>query len=207
MIFEFSLDKAKYYELASFYGSSFLNAYELRQSENLELERDYNFPKVERDEANYLSDNGKPIRFPIIIKGGKYKTVVDGEVKEIEIDDIKLPDSTIVKFSRKKILNRTPIEGANKTFKEYGGFDDWQMSFKGVCIGKGAKYPKEEVEKLLLIESITDSLTINVGELFTMKGILAIATSDFDFPPVGYVNLQPFSFKAYSDVPKEIMIK
>ena len=52
------------------------------------------------------------------------------------------------------------------------------MTLTDVCIGKGSKYPKEDIEKLSLIDSLTDSLTIKVGELFTTKGILAIVTSD-----------------------------
>lgn len=159
-------------------------------------------------ETSYL---GLPIFFPITLKGGTYKYLSNGVVAKKQLKDFRLPATCVASFNRRKIKAKTRTSGGEGSVKELYGFDDWQITIKGICLDdpghpQGAKTFLEQHQRLLEFESLTDSILVE-GSLFRAKGIYRMDIDEIDFPStIGKGRYMAFSITGESDEPLELIL-
>lgn len=125
-------------------------------------------------------------------------------------------DTVLMTVSQTKNIIRTPIQGKSGTIKEYVADGDFEIDVSGIIVSEGENtYPTDEVEALMELFSIPDSLKItsefldHFGVIVPkgMAGISEVVITNFNFPQTkGMRNSQLFTCKMISDTPIELII-
>lgn len=169
--------------------------------------------KTDANESFEMSAMGTPIMFPIQFSSGNYKKYNQrGELVDVKMNDFRLPITSLVSFSRDKIMAVTRINGGNGTVKEIYGFDDWQITINGFLIPdaaqpQGKKTPLEQEEELVRWDNLACSIAV-FGEVFKAGKIKNLTIKGIRFEPMrGRPNIRTFTITAISDNPIELNIK
>ncbi len=163
-------------------------------------------------QASRLSYLGTPVIFPITFKGKKYQVYNDrGEITLEAFETFELPVAVFVEFRQPTIIRRTKILGSRGTVKELYGDDDWSVDIKGVCLDDPshayAKTAMQQHEALVNWKRVKDAIAVE-GELFYVKGIRNIVIEDIRFGQIpGKPNTMPFTIRAKSDEPEELILQ
>lgn len=150
---------------------------------------------------------GTPIIFPVQFRGGDYP-VYDwyGKPKMKRYDDLWLPATTMVDFSRAKNVIKTNVLGANGTVKEIFGFDDWNIRIRMLCLNDNRFKAREYADMLQDWFEIAGGINV-FGSIFSKKEIYNIIVEDFDIKSVtGSPDVIPIEMSAVSNEPVEIFL-
>ena len=125
-------------------------------------------------------------------------------------------DTVLMTVTQVKNIIRTPIQGKSGTIKEYVADGDFEIDVSGIIVSEGENtYPTDDVESLMQIFTIPDSLKVtsefldHFGVIVPkgMAGISEVVITDFSFPQTeGMRNSQVFTCKMISDTPIELII-
>lgn len=160
---------------------------------------------------------GLPIFTNLEIQGGSYQFFND-ETQRNEINSysgLQL-DTVLMTVTMSKNIITTQVQGRNGTVKEYTSDGDFEIDVRGVLIGDGQNnYPELEVEELVRLLTVPDTLTVTSDFLSRfssispagIEGIDKVVVTDFSFPQKeGYRNAQLFQFKLLSNAPIQLTI-
>ena len=150
---------------------------------------------------------GTPIVFPVQFRGGDYP-VYDwyGKPKMKRYDDLWLPATTMVDFSRAKNVIKTNVLGANGTIKEVFGFDDWNIRIRMLCINDNKYKAREYADMLQDWFEIAGGINV-FGSIFSKKEIYNIVIENIDIKSVtGSPDVIPIEMTAVSNEPIEIFL-
>jgi hypothetical protein len=169
--------------------------------------------KQETPAYDRMSQSGTPVMDTIVFEGKSYNVLdKDGKVSQKSFKDFELPVASLVSINRAKRIIKTPVNAGNGTVKELYGFDDWHIDINGFCIPdssqpQGLTTPAQLRDELYQWEKIADSIRIK-GGLSINKDIHDIAIEDFrTWQLKGSPKLIPFSIRAISDEPVELLLK
>lgn len=168
-------------------------------------------PNVKEDFVNedqiLKSVYGTPIIYPVQFRGGDYP-IYDwyGKPKLKRYDDLWLPATTMLDFSRAKNTIKTNVLGLNGTVKEIFGFDDWQIRIRMLCLNDNKYKAIEYADMLQDWFEIAGGINV-FGSIFSKKEIYNISIEDFDVRSVsGSPNVIPIEMTAVSNEPVEIFL-
>ena len=150
---------------------------------------------------------GTPIIFPVQFRGGDYP-VYDwyGKPKLKRYDDLWLPATTMVDFSRAKNVIKTNVLGLNGTVKEVFGFDDWQIRIRMLCLNDNKFKARKYVDMLQDWFEIAGGINV-FGSIFSKKEIYNIVIENIDIKSVtGSPDVIPIEMTAVSNEPVEIFL-
>lgn len=150
---------------------------------------------------------GTPIIFPVQFRGGDYP-IYDwyGKPKTKRYDDLWLPATTMVDFSRAKNVIKTNVLGLNGTIKEVFGFDDWQIRIRLLCLNDNKYKAREYADMIQDWFEIAGGVNV-FGSIFSKKEIYNIVIEDIDIKSVtGSPDVIPIELSAVSNEPVEIFL-
>ncbi len=150
---------------------------------------------------------GTPIIFPVQFRGGDYP-IYDwyGKPKMKRYDDLWLPATTMVDFSRAKNAIKTNVLGANGTVKEIFGFDDWNIRIRMLCLNDNRFKAREYADMLQDWFEIAGGINV-FGSIFSKKEIYNIVIENIDIKSVtGSPDVIPIELSAVSNEPVEIFL-
>ena len=150
---------------------------------------------------------GTPIIFPVQFRGGDYP-IYDwyGKPKMKRYDDLWLPATTMVDFSRAKNVIKTNVLGLNGTVNEVFGFDDWQIRIRMLCINDNKYKAREYADMLQDWFEIAGGINV-FGSIFSKKEIYNIVIENIDIKSVtGSPDVIPIELSAVSNEPVEIFL-
>jgi len=174
------------------------------------LPEDYSGYNPALDETyDRLSVFGTPVFGSFTIAGGTYK-VFDkrsGKLIDKTFMEFEFPVATLIEFKRPKTISKTPTIGSAGSVKEIFGFEDWQISIKGICLNDPSRWgtvnASEQKLRLIELNEIAGSLEISqekAGKIFHEKGISRIVFEDLSIGAIqGKPNMIPFEITATSD--------
>jgi len=163
-------------------------------------------------ESSTLSALGTEVFTNLAFQDGSYIPLDGGQ--PINYSGLRL-DSVLMTVSQAKNVVTTPIQGKSGTFKEYVSDGDFEIQVSGLIVSEDDSYPEFEVESLMSLFSVPDSLQITSEFLnhfgvispTGLSGIDEVVIVDFNFPQQeGFRNQQLFSCKMISDTPIELII-
>lgn len=126
-------------------------------------------------------------------------TVIRQARAKVKMEEFRLPNATMVDFSRGKNITTTQVYG--RTVKEIYGFDDWQIRIRMLCIaeknrGMTGQQIAHEVIKWV---SLADQIGV-IGRLFTDKDIHFITLDSIDVKSIeGSPDTVPIELLCSSD--------
>lgn len=150
---------------------------------------------------------GTPIIYPVQFVGSEYP-VYDwyGKLTKKNYQDLWLPATTMVDFTRAKNVIKTNVLGANGTVKEIFGFDDWQIRIRMLCLDDNKYKAREYADLLQDWFEIAGGINVR-GSIFTKKEIYNIVIEDFDVKTLaGSPGVIPIEMSASSNEPVEIFL-
>ena len=177
----------------------------------------FNVTEENTDEVVGKGNFGLPIFTNLEFEGGSYQFYnEDTERDEIlSYAGITL-DTVLMTVSMNKNIIKTAVQGRNGTVKEYSNDGDFEIDVRGVIVGDGQNvYPSLEVEELVRMLTVTDTLSINSDFLSRfssisptgIEGISDVVIESFTLPQrEGFRNAQLFQFKMISNTPIELTI-
>lgn len=148
-----------------------------------------------------------PIIYPVMFRSGEYP-IYDwyGKPKTRQYEDLWLPATTMLDFSRAKNVIKTNVLGANGTVKEVFGFDDWQIRIRMLCLDDAKFTAKQYADKLQDWFEIAGGINVH-GSIFSKKEIYNIVIEDFDIKTLaGSPGVIPIEMTAVSNEPVEIFL-
>jgi hypothetical protein len=173
----------------------------------------YRRRKFDEDIPVKTSMLGTEVFTNLSFKAGSFIPLGGGEPIPYEKQTI---DTVLMTVTQVKNIIRTPIQGKSGTIKEYVADGDFEIDVSGIIVSEGENtYPTDEVESLMQLFSIPDSLRITceflnhfgVASPKGISGIDEVVITDFSFPQTeGMRNSQVFSCKMISDTPIELII-
>jgi len=170
----------------------------------------YEIAKTEQDKGVRQSSYGTPVLTTIIFQGKDYNVIdKDGNIIQENYKDFELPIATLASIRRAKRIVKTQV--STGTVKEMFGYGDWQIDINGICIPdknqpQGLVSPQEQIDELKRWEKVADAIRIK-GGLFIHPDINDIVIEEFNTWQVkGSPNVIPFTIKAVSDQPVELLL-
>lgn len=150
---------------------------------------------------------GTPILFQAKFGTGFYlKYKPNGELTEVQMEELILPPATMFSFRRSKNITKTNVLGSTGTVKEIFGFDDWIIDVKGLALDEPNRSAEDQIAQLLKWEELADGINVS-GQLFNQHNILKVVMEDWnDNLTQGKTGVIAFSFQLTSDVPIELML-
>jgi len=110
-------------------------------------------------------------------------------------------DLALVTITQTKNIVTTAIQGKNGTIKEFISDGDYQVSINGIVWINDNIYPEDDVQTLINICKIPQSIKI-FSNFINMFGITEIIITDYSIAQQeGLRNQQPFTINAISDAP------
>lgn len=150
---------------------------------------------------------GTPIIYPVQFRGGDYP-IYDwyGKPKMKRYDDLWLPATTMLDFSRPKNIIKTNVLGVNGTVKEVFGFDDWQIRIRMLCLNDNRFKAREYADMIQDWFEIAGGINV-FGSIFSKKEIYNIVIENIDIKSVtGSPDVIPIELSAVSNEPVEIFL-
>lgn len=165
----------------------------------------FEVPEVEIDKNNVFSHLGTPIMFPIKFVGGRYKYFNNGQIDEIELDDLWLPATTIATFQASKQAVETLINGGNTRIIEVWSDLLFSVRLQGIIFPTDSQTAQEQVERLYQFARVKE---VNVvGDLFTILNIDTLFIKSFDVSQRrGYPNVYGFNLNCIQTKPAELIL-
>jgi hypothetical protein len=151
---------------------------------------------------------GLPVFSPIAFIGRQYKMFDrSGVLIDVNMPTFSMPATTLVDFSRSKILAETPQNAGEGAVVEMFGFENWAIRIRGLCIMDQAhpthKTAQEQKEEILLWESLASGVYV-AGDVFTEKNIQYMAIKSINISQLeGRPNVVPFEMNCISLTPPE----
>jgi len=142
-----------------------------------------------------LNNNGNEVFLPIwLIKSDGKKFMLQNTV------------SSIVS---KKTIVETQLVNRQGSVKEEISIDDWEINVKGIIISPDMDYPDQQVQDLVKLYELSDSLVIdNARTSICLKKGEKVVLKSLKFPELkGMKNLQPFEMDLVSDVEFTLFIQ
>ncbi|HVW98854.1 MAG TPA: DUF6046 domain-containing protein [Candidatus Babeliaceae bacterium] len=158
------------------------------------------------------SDLGTPYYSDLTIKGGSY---TDNNGKTLQYPGLQLV-TVVMTVNQAKNIITTSIQGMDGTVKEYIGMGDYEVTINGIItptqqvgttnVPANGVYPKNDVTTLKKILDAPVALEVTSWYL-QMLGIYNLVVKDYNIPQIqGGYSQQPFTIRALSDKPIEILI-
>lgn len=170
----------------------------------------FDIGQVTKDEAIALSQSGIPVLYPLTFKGKGYKKYDStGKLVDVQMNDFRLPASTIMELSRDKAETTTVLSGGVGSVIEMYGFENWQISIKGICFNESAHpqatTPAEQKKQLYRWEQLASSINIE-SELMREFDIYNLFIKRLKISQIpGKPQFIPFEIDAISDTPIELL--
>lgn len=139
---------------------------------------------------------GKDVWFPV--------KLVSAEHGELEID------VCTIAVNLTKTIIRTAVSERKGTVKECFNIDDYKFTIRGFFVGKGRRFPEDEIEQLKLIFESSEPVELHGGypELFLDKSCrIAIETLEFPEQQGKAHWVRPFSFTCETDYVEDLELK
>ena len=120
-------------------------------------------------------------------------------------------DTVLIDVQQSNNIVTTSVQGRSGTVKEYINRGDYALTFRGY-ISNGNKnnlnvYPEEEVQNFVNIMKKNGSIIVTNQRLNDIYKIDEVVINSYNLPTVeGLTNLQPFSFNAISELPKDFQL-
>lgn len=162
------------------------------------------------NEPKLISDFGTPIEFPIIFNSGVYDVlpILEDSVNSNKtglftytkkaFDEFYLPATSLIRYSRAKLITRTQNLVTGITVKEIYGHDDWSIEIKGVCLNERNRTAREQIQTLLDFEKILSPIRVTSEWLSHIK-VNFININEIIIPQLqGKPNSIPFEIRAES---------
>lgn len=147
------------------------------------------------DEANAIGVLGNPVFSNLIL------TSQDGSLS-LRIDTV------LITVSMVKNIVKTKVSGRNGTFKEYISDGDYRVDIRGVLVSPNSQvYPRDDIQTLKDLAELPEGVQAS-SDFLNLFGVKNLVIEQFTFPQNendGY-NTQPFTIKALSDEPLELLI-
>lgn len=117
-------------------------------------------------------------------------------------------DNTVISLTCKKTIVETPLVARKGTVKEEISIDDWEITIKGIIIGKTV-YPETEVERLKTLFEENRALGINnvLTSIFLDGQEKVVITSLELNDNKGMEHVQPFTMQLVSDTEFDLYIE
>lgn len=153
---------------------------------------------------------GTPVVNAILFKGGKYLQYDQkGNLSTQSIGNFLLPATSIVDFTRKKTITKTPTLGGQGTVKEIYAIEEWEITITGTCLSDSCRTEHQSAyDQQLALEAynrVAGNVNVAGGKLFLDKDIHAITIEDVTFKTKpGHPDEVDFTIKATSDNPIEL---
>ncbi|MFN8238637.1 MAG: DUF6046 domain-containing protein [Chitinophagales bacterium] len=170
----------------------------------------FDLPQISSvDQAVELSQSGTPILFPITFVGRGYnKYDKSGKIVIEQMQDFRLPSSAIMEIERSKALTTTPLSGGVGEVTEMYGFENWDISIKGICFNEPkhpqAKTPTEQKGMLYKWDCLADSIDVR-SDLLLALDITSITIGSIRFSQLpGKPDFIPFEISCKSEQPVEL---
>lgn len=145
---------------------------------------------------NKIGAYGQDIWFPV--------TFVNAEIGELEIEAC----TTAVNLT--KTIIRTPVSERKGSVKECFNIDDYKFTIRGFLIGKGRKFPEDEINKLKTLFESNQPVELHGGypELFLEKSC-RVAIETLEFPEVqGKAHwIRPFTLTCETDYIEDLILQ
>lgn len=145
---------------------------------------------------NKIGAYGQDIWFPV--------KFVNADIGEIEIENC----TTAVNLS--KTIIRTPVSERKGSVKECFNIDDYKFTIRGFLIGKGRKFPDEDIDKLRRLLESTQPVELHGGypELFLDKSC-RVAVETLEFPETqGQAHwIRPFTLTCETDYIEDLIMQ
>lgn len=189
--------------------------YQVPEADNTQAGVNYSgMPEITPDEVKYgQSWLGTPIHFKFALKGGLYRAYdLEGNIEEREMQELQMPLSTMVEFSRAKRIKTTPTVGGYGTVKEMYGFEDWSIRIRGICLNDPSHPQHTQAEDqrnaIQRFEDLADAINlVEDDNIFTQLGIYSLVIRSVNFPSIpGRPNYLPFELNCVSDKPLELIL-
>lgn len=115
-----------------------------------------------------------------------------------------LPNEPLVALSLRKTIKETATVGKTRkgTVKEYITTEDYNITLRGLCFDHDDKerYPAEQVQELVKLFDLNESLEVVDNAFFAQFGIGKIVLKDIAFDEMeGQEGMQKYTIKAVSD--------
>jgi len=120
-------------------------------------------------------------------------------------------DTILIDVQQTNNIVKTSVQGRSGTVKEYINRGDYALTFRGY-ISNGNKnninvYPEEQVQNFVNIMKKNGSIIVTNQRLNDIYKIDEVVINSYNLPTVeGLTNLQPFSFTAISELPKDFQL-
>ena len=165
-----------------------------------------NQPEVSEDTIqSYL---GTPINFWMKFNKGTYKKRFNGELKDVQREDMYLPHASVATFSRAKRYTETYMSGQEGSVIEEYGFEPWDIRIQGFILNNAQEGDVEAQVKLLSKwEGLSDAIEVS-GRVFEWLQIKKLSIRKIDFMPSKTLNLEsvmPFEISARSVTAVELI--
>lgn len=140
------------------------------------------------------------------LKGGNYnKFDRKGNIVNAQLSDFEMPKSSIVLFTRRKVLTTTAIGANYGSVKEMYGFEDWQISIRGVLLPQEVNIQTQQ-SRLQAFEQLADSIEVE-GAQFEERLIDHIIIQRLDFAQQpGRPGMLAFEMDCVSDQALELLL-
>lgn len=133
--------------------------------------------------------------------GGKYFMQLNLSYKG---QSFQLPNEPLISLGLTKTIISTPTVGKNRkgSVLEYISTENYSINIKGVCVDlvNPEVYPAAQVQSLVELMDIDDSLDIDDNLFFELFGIRKLVISDIQYDDmVGEAGMQKYTITAISD--------
>lgn len=179
--------------------------------EKKKVELNYEVGNVQAEpvtEDNVQSSIGTPVNFWMKFLKGKYNQRINGDIKQVDRDNLYLPFTSVATFMRQKRYTETFMSGQEGSVIEEYGFEPWDIRIQGFVLrGEGAGSIEDQVKQMQQFENLSDAIEVN-GRLFQWLRIHKIAFTTIDWKPMRNLNLEqvlPYEIKARSVEPIELV--
>ena len=154
------------------------------------------------NDAKAVSYLGTPVETNLILGDGEnvLTKYVDIEGNELTYYGLQI-DTVIMEVSMTKNIIKTSIQGKSGTIKEYVNDGDYIINVSGRLSLKTNVYPESNVNRLIKICQIPDSVPVT-SDFLQLFGINEIVIDDFKLPQEkGIRNEQGFEITMTSEIP------
>ena len=175
----------------------------------------FNPVNVEQVDKSLLdtSELGTPVWDRLVIgenNNGENDNYTNELGQDISITPLII-DTILIDVQQTNNIVKTSVQGRSGTVKEYINRGDFALNFKGY-ISNGNKnninvYPEEQVQNFINIMKKNGSIIVTNQRLNDIYNISEVVINSYNLPTVeGLTNLQPFTFTAISELPKDFQL-
>ena len=175
----------------------------------------FNPVNVEQVDKSLLdtSELGTPVWDRLVIgenNNGENDNYTNELGQDISITPLII-DTILIDVQQTNNIVKTSVQGRSGTVKEYINRGDFALNFKGY-ISNGNKnninvYPDEQVQNFINIMKKNGSIIVTNQRLNDIYNISEVVINSYNLPTVeGLTNLQPFTFTAISELPKDFQL-